>query len=324
MIRAAFLLLVLSSAPALAAGSTEAEDSPAVPDIATTAPSPVVDPNRFGGPPADPAYGAYQRGLYLTALNLARPRAEAGDGAAQTLMAEILSRGLGVPRNETEAAMWYQRAAEQGVPEAQFQYALLLMDGRFVKKDEKEAYALLQAAAEAGNQLAQFNFAQLLVRREPGDSGMAKAVVYYERAAGAGVADAQYAMAQVYANGVGGRPRDEAEARKWLEKAARQNFDTAQLDLATWLVEGRGGPRDYKAGFEWMSRAARGGNVAAQNRLAKLYMAGLGTDPDSILAAAWYFTARRAGLKDPEMEDFLDGLTDEEQKEALVRANRLR
>jgi TPR repeat protein len=131
-------------------------------------------------------------------------------------------------------------------------------------------------------------------------------------------------MAQVYANGVGGRPRDEAEARKWLEKAARQNFDTAQLDLATWLVEGRGGPRDYKAGFEWMSRAARGGNVAAQNRLAKLYMAGLGTDPDSILAAAWYFTARRAGLKDPEMEDFLDGLTDEEQKEALVRANRLR
>ena len=105
MIRAAFLLLVLSSAPALAAGSTEAEDSPAVPDIATTAPSPVVDPNRFGGPPADPAYGAYQRGLYLTALNLARPRAEAGDGAAQTLMAEILSRGLGVPRNETEAAI---------------------------------------------------------------------------------------------------------------------------------------------------------------------------------------------------------------------------
>ena len=65
------------------------------------------------------------------------PRAEAGDPAAQTLVAEILSRGLGVARNEAEAAKWYQLAAEQGVPEAQFQYALLLLDGRFVKKDSR-------------------------------------------------------------------------------------------------------------------------------------------------------------------------------------------
>ena len=44
----------------------------------------------------------------------------------------------------------------------------------------------------------------------------------------------------------------------------------------------------------------------------------------SIAAAAWYFVARRAGLSDPEMDDFLRGLTDEEQKQALERANRLR
>ena len=42
-----------------------------------------------------PPIGAFQRGLYMTALNLALPRAEAGDPAAQTLVAEILSRGLG-------------------------------------------------------------------------------------------------------------------------------------------------------------------------------------------------------------------------------------
>ena len=104
--------------------------------------------------------------------------------AAQTLVAEILSRGLGVPRDEVEAAKWYALASEQGVPEAQFQYALLLLDGNLVKKDVNGAYALLQAAAEAGNVLAQFNFAQLVVDREPREAGMAKAVSYYERAAG--------------------------------------------------------------------------------------------------------------------------------------------
>ncbi|MEW9835423.1 tetratricopeptide repeat protein [Mesorhizobium marinum] len=314
--------LPLLAALLVCGGAIAAED--AQPAGETPEATTGVDQERFGGPASDAAYGAYQRGLYMTALNLAMPRAEAGNAAAQTLVAEILSRGLGVKRDEAQAAKWYQLAAEQGVPEAQFQYALMLIDGRFVKKDTKGAYALMQSAAEAGNRLAQFNFAQLLVQREPGDVGMAKAVSYYQRAAEAGLADGQYAMSQIYANGAGGKPRDEAEARRWLLLAARQNFDTAQLDLATWLVEGRGGPRDLKAGFGWMKRAAEGGNVAAQNRLAKLYMGGIGTEPNAIDAAAWYFLARRRGLHDAEMDDFLSGLTDEDLKTALERANRLR
>jgi TPR repeat protein len=283
-----------------------------------------VDPQRFGARPADEAFGAYQRGLYITAYNLALPRAENGDPAAQTLLAEILSRGLGRPRDEKAAATWYERAAEQGVPEAQFQYALMLLDGRFVEKDEKEAYALMQAAAEAGNTLAQFNLAQLIVKREPGEQGLARAVSYYERAATSGLPDAQYAMSQIYANGVAGKKADDVEARRWLLLAARQGFDTAQLDLGLWLVNGRGGDRNRAEGFGWLLRAARGGNVASQNEVAKLYMQGLGVEPDSIAAASWYMLARRAGLVDRQMEDFLDGLTDEEIKTALQKANRLR
>jgi TPR repeat protein len=283
-----------------------------------------VDPDRFGAKPPDAAFGAFQRGLYITAYNLALVRAQNGDPAAQTLVAEILSRGLGRRRDEAAAAGWYARASEQGVPEAQFQYALMLLDGRFAQQDVKGAYALMQAAAEAGNLLAQFNFAQMLVDREPGERGMKNAVAYYERAATAGLADAQYAMSQISVNGVGGKKRDEVEARRWLVLAARQNFDTAQLDLGTWMVDGRGGPRNREEGFGWLMRAAQGGNVAAQNRVAKLYMMGLGTEPDSIAAAAWYILARRAKLIDPVMEDFFDGLTDEEIKQALERANRLR
>lgn len=282
------------------------------------------DPDRFGGAKTDAAYGAFQRGLYKTAYNLALPRAEAGDAAAQTLIAEILSRGLGMARNDKDAAKWYGKASEQGVAEAQFQYALVLIDGDFAPKDQKAAYALMQSAAEAGNRLAQFNFAQMQIDRDPGDKGLEAAAIYYQRAADAGLADAQYAMSQLYANGAGGKDKDEVEARRWLLLAAQQGFDTAELDLGTWMVNGRGGLRDEKGGFVWMMRAATGGNVAAQNRLAKLYMNALGTDPNSIDAAAWYIVARRGGLTDPVMDDFLDGLTDDELKQALQRANRLR
>lgn len=183
---------------------------------------------------------------------------------------------------------------------------------------------MLKLAADRGHRLAQFNFAQLTLQRKPGAEGMALAVGYYESAAKAGLADAQYAMARVYGAGVGGRSHDPKRARRWLEMAARQNFDTAQLDLATWLVEGRGGERNLEAGFAWMKIAAESGNVAAQNRLAKLYRGGLGVEADPVAAAAWYIIARRAGLSDPEMNVFLDGLTIEQQQRAIESANRLR
>jgi len=283
-----------------------------------------INPSRFGQREPDDAYGAFQRGLYKTAYNLALPRAEKGDGPAQALVAEIVSRGLGVPADAKAAATWYEKAAENKVPEAQFQYALMLLDGKIVARDTAKAEQMLQEASKAGNPLAQFNLAQLYIQNDRGPEGIKKAAPYYRSAAEAGLPDAQYAMSQMYANGAGGIAKDDKEARRWLTLAARQGYDTAEIDLGAWLVDGRGGDRDANAGFRWLKQAADGGNVAAMNRVAKLYMQGIGTDPNTIDAAAWYFLARRAGLTDYEMNDFLAGLTDDELKKALERANRLR
>src|SRR5690606_29500879 len=115
------------------------------------------------------------RGLYVTALNLALPRANDGNAAAQTLVAEIYARGLGVPRDSKKAAEWYRKAAEQGVAAAQFQYALMLADGHFIERDMDEAYRLMQVAAERGNPLAQFNFAQMIAARQAGAEAQKRA-----------------------------------------------------------------------------------------------------------------------------------------------------
>jgi len=293
---------------------TQSEEAPL-----TNGEEPGLDPSRFGEL-IDEAYGAYQRGRYLTAFNLALPRAEKGDGAAQTLVAEIYANGLGVRQDPKEAAKWYEKAAEHGVPDAQLQFALMLLEGRLVQQDRDRAFELMRKAAEAGKRLAQFNLAQMLV-----DSGkLDEAVGWYEKAAEAKLPDAQYAMAQIHAEGVGGKSQDLEEARRWLELAARANFDTAQLDLGTWLVEGRGGQVNFVEGFAWLKRAADSGNIAAQNRVAKLYRAGVGVEADPIAAAAWYLRARRAGLTDPSMEDFIEGLTEEELQEATELLETLR
>src|SRR6266487_2149545 len=50
----------------------------------------------------------------IQAFRLFYQAATAGHSEAQWLVAECYSRGDGVPRDWTEAAEWYRRAAEQG------------------------------------------------------------------------------------------------------------------------------------------------------------------------------------------------------------------
>ncbi|MGE8105083.1 tetratricopeptide repeat protein [Allorhizobium sp. NPDC080224] len=288
------------------------------------APLPELPPEKpYDGKP-DEAYGAFQRGLFLTAVDKALPRAQLGDPAAQTLLAEIMSRGLGVKRDLKGAAFWYGQAAQGGDPSAMFKYALLLMEGREVPQDRAKADDYMRRAADAGNASAQFNWAQILVSGTPGVRGLTAAMPYYEKAAEQGIADAQYALAQVYSALKDVPPEKKARAREWMMRAARAGFDTAQLDMGLWLVNGYNGPRDYEAGYRWLSIAAARGNVVAQNRIAHLYINALGTGPNPVEAAKWYVLSRRAGLKDPALEDFYLGLNEEQQKQAIDLANRFR
>ena len=317
---AILLTFTLFALPAIAQDDDgEAEKGPD--GARVTAPTlEAVDPGRFATRPSDIAYGAFQRGYYITALNLASPLALQGDAAAQTLIAEIYSRGLGVQRDPLRAAEFYEKAAEQNVPESLFQFAMILLGDSPEFHDPERGYALMKRAADAGHRLAQFNLAQMIVGRNPTTKGLEEAAVYYEKAAEAGLPDAQYAMSQLYRTGRGGKAIDPEAVRIWLEKAAAQNFDTAQIELGTELVEGNTGPADEEAGFGWLMRAAQAGNPAAQNRVAKLYRSGVGVEADRVTAVAWYLRARRAGLIDPVMEDQIDGLTEDELKLANARA----
>jgi TPR repeat protein len=272
----------------------------------------------------DEAYGAYQRGLYVTALSLALPKAEKGDPASQALVAEMTLRGQGIKQDINSAAFWFGRAAEGGDPSAMFQYALMLISGRGVKHDKAKADEYMRKAAEAGNSSAQFNWGQILISQNPGEKGLKLALPFYEKAAVQGLADAQYAVSQLYVS-IRDLPQEKTRrAREFLERAAKAGFDTAQLDMGIWFVNGVGGERDFDKGFTWLRVAAVRGNVVAQNKLAHLYINALGTRPDPVEAAKWYVLSRRAGLPDPVLEDFYLGISEDVQKKAVEAANRFR
>lgn len=272
----------------------------------------------------DDAYGAFQRGYYLTAFQRALSRAQLGDPAAQTLIAELMTQGLGVKRDTKDAAFWYGKAAEGGDPTSMFKYGLILMEGRDVPRDQKKADEWMKKAAEAGQPSAEFNWAQMLTAENPGPKGLQLALPYYEKSAEQGIADAQYAVSQLYLNLPDLPPEKKARAREWLSRAANSGFDTAQLDMGLWLINGVGGKQDLENGFNWMRLAAYRGNVVAQNKLAHLYINAIGTKQDPVAAATWYVISRRAGLRDPDLEDFYQGIEDYQQKAAIDAANKYR
>ncbi len=98
----------------------------------------------------DDAYGAFQRGYYLTALALALPRAEKADPAAETLIAEIYANGLGVAENVQRASSWYALAAKSGDRMAAFELGLLYLNGNGVTEDRKRAAQLVQGVGRQG------------------------------------------------------------------------------------------------------------------------------------------------------------------------------
>jgi len=66
--------------------------------------------------------------------NETRVRAESGEASAQTQLGSFYAIGLGVKKDDSEAAKWYRTAAEQDYAEAQLALGGLYLAGRGVKK----------------------------------------------------------------------------------------------------------------------------------------------------------------------------------------------
>jgi len=87
-------------------GYQELQISPVPPELQVGKPDASEISTEIFGLNVDAAYGAFQRGYYLTALEFALPRAEQGDRAAQTLIGQIYADGLGVAEDKQKAATW--------------------------------------------------------------------------------------------------------------------------------------------------------------------------------------------------------------------------
>ena len=307
------VLAIAALALALSAGTGPAQETRADnAEIGNTEPS---------GPlrPIDEAYGAYQRGYYLTALGLALERARNNDAAAQTLIAEIYANGLGVPVSAAKAASWYDLADKNGDANASYALAMMYQNGTGVPQNRAKAARLMEKAANAGLPAAQYNLALLYVEGAYVEPNQQKAAGLMEKAADAGLAEAELDFGLMLIEGTGTAPNPRRGAT-YLRTAAESGLSDAMVEYATLRYLGRGVEKDIENAAAWYQKAARLGNPVAQNRLAILLAVGEGIDKDPQTAAMWRALARRAGLFDAKTDKLLADLSPEDLARAEARA----
>ena len=270
-------------------------------------------------PEPDYAYGAYQRGYFLTAFAIALEEAHKGDTAAQTLLGELLSKGLGVRQDHAEAAGWYKLAAERGDREALYALGRYFLEGRGVDQDFQKAAGLFEAAGDAGLSIAWRELAYLVLQGKGRDKKPTLGAAYLRKAASRGDMDAQFALGGLYMEGVG-VARSETESARWYAEAARNGHVAAQIEYAIALFNGRGVVKDEAVAARWLLQAAQSGNPVAQIRLAKVLAEGRGVEKNERAAAKWYMLARTGGLRDDQMDDWLLTIDADKRKQAEAHA----
>jgi TPR repeat protein len=270
----------------------------------------------------DYAYGAFQRGLYLTAFAIALRRAEQGEATAQTLVGYLFANGLGVPRNFEEAATWYRLAADGGDAGAMVELANLHAIGMGVERDPAKARSLLETALAGGRPEAAYGLGLIYLDPQNPGADKAKAADLFRTAADAGSIDAQYALATMLMEGAGVAP-DLREAARRMGLAARGGHIGAQVEYGIMLFNGKGLDKNETAAATWFEVAARAGNPVAENRLARLYATGRGVPLDLKRAATWHFKARRGGVSDLWLDGLVETLPATDQNAASQAAEDL-
>ncbi len=150
---------------------------------------------------------SYKSKDYHTAFAELEPFAQKGEGQAMYYVGLLLSNGLGVDQNQSEAMRLFQRSAEQGDLDGQNAMGYSYMMGDGVEKNFETAMLWLNKAAAQGSSKAYRNLGGMYLNGWGINKDEVQATVWYRKAAEAGDPIGYWLLGQSYELGRGIPPR---------------------------------------------------------------------------------------------------------------------
>lgn len=195
--------------------------------------------------------------------------AHRGDAEAQYNLGLIYGSGNGITPNLTEAARWYQRAAEQGHHQAQAMLGVLYNSGQGVIQSHEQALKWWRLAAEQGNADARFNLGMAYWKGEGVTQDFDKATALFRSMAPAGSSYARSVL------GTRSIPPASGQRVRTPARPARLEPPRTQSSVPGGAAFGR-----------YLS-AARAGDPNAQSQVGYMYAVGQGVARDLVQAHLW-------------------------------------
>jgi TPR repeat protein len=172
--------------------------------------------------------------------------------------------GRGVPKDLTQSAYWYRKAADQGNPAAQVYLGYMYTVGMGVPQDKTEAVRWYRRAESAGNAEAEVNLAALYIRGDGIKQDIQEALRLLKSAAEKrdGRADAYLGLASYM--GLGGAV-DHTAAEAWFRIGAKQHDPEAEFLLASFDANEPGRLPDLANEAKLLRLSAADGYVPAMH-----------------------------------------------------------
>ena len=177
-----------------------------------------------------------------------------------------LGRAYQAAKRNSDALVWYERAARSGYSSAQNALGFAYYLGLGVDKSYSNSFFWYQKAADQNDATAQDFLGNLYELGQGVTQDYAKAFFWYQKAADQGNAHAQNFLGNLYQNGQG-VTQDYAKAFFWYQKAADQGFSLGQLNLGNMYFSGRGVTKDKDKAISLFKSAAAKGNENAKKVL---------------------------------------------------------
>jgi uncharacterized protein len=188
------------------------------------------------------ALSDFKKGNYGAAIQQLNTLGDAGNVPAQIMLGALYNKGGAVEPNDKMAAVWFEKAANQGNAEAQYQLGNLYENSQ-LSKDYKTAANWYQKAAQQGSAKAQARLGIFYAEGMGVNKNANEAILWSGKAALQGNADAQYWFGLNYLQGKHAI-KDAQIAMGWLTKAAAQGHSDALLLMARAYQRGEGTPKD--------------------------------------------------------------------------------
>ncbi|HEY2342306.1 MAG TPA: protein kinase [Chthoniobacteraceae bacterium] len=229
------------------------------------------------------------------AFDLCRQAADAGNTAAQLMLAQMHAEGIGTARSPAKALDLYKRLAEAGNSDAQTHLGWMYANGVDVARDPATALNYYQQASVLGNAIAQNNLGSMLANGDGAPKDLPKAIELYRTALAHGEARAANNLGVMYRNG-NGVEKSERTALELFTQGADLGDPAAEVNLAALYVEGRVTPKDETKAVSLLRSAAAAGNATAAYDLGLAFEKGFyGLTTDPATAAEFYQIAAAKG-----------------------------